>query len=419
MKQNLQKRFLTLQESYNKNRSSIEARLAEHNCETACTNSNEKCGAATKCCSTAETLSFKNKLETLLKQTELELQKAENDINYEMYDAKLSSAEELFEELQERVKPTWKKIADSLVFQILVVILLKSFVFGWYCVPTGSAEPNLLVGDRILANKMAYWFAPVKRGDLAVFDSPETPYSKQWLPYLWQRFVGIKVKTLGLPAGPENFVKRVVAIPGDVIEGKIEDGKPVVYRNGERLIEPYVNTLPLIAVQKMNGFVSPKNPIIRMLPSFLTWPFVKRKSENCGGHPSWYTYDPSVSYDDQPYYKLDANEVLKNPVTGEPFLRKAGEADPYDAFMKMRVPEGKYWCEGDSRRNSRDCRSWGFLDGNLIRGKASMIVYSINSEEIWWLFDLLKTPFSFWTRKLRPERSFTVLKNPLPESAQQ
>ncbi len=419
MKQNLQKRFLALQKSYTEKLSYIEAQTLQQQSTSPCSNSQKACSPSLQNGSDDTIGAQKNTLEKLLQQIEIELQKSENDINYASYDAKLNRAEALFEELQESIKPTWKKVADSLIFQILVVVLLKSFVFGWYCVPTGSAEPNLLVGDRILANKMAYWFSPVKRGDLAVFDSPEIPYSKKWLPYLWQRFVGIKVAILGLPAGPENFVKRVIAIPGDIIEGKIEDGKPVVYRNGERLVEPYVNTLPLIAVQKMNGFFSPKNPIIRMLPSFLTWPFVKRKSENCGGHPSWYTYDPSVSYDDQPYYKLDAHEVIKNPLTGEPFLRKAGEADPYDSFMKMRVPEGKYWCEGDSRRNSRDCRSWGFLDGSLVRGKASVIVYSINSEEIWWLFDLIKNPIDFWTKKLRAERFFNILRNPLSESEQQ
>ena len=406
MKEQLQKRFLKLNELYAEYKSYIEDRINQKSCSTNQT------------CNNTSNLNQKKELEALMGQIEQELKKPEADINYHAYIAKLGQAEELFEDLHHNVKPTWKKVFDSIFFQIAVVIILKTFIFGWYCVPTGSAEPNLLVGDRILANKTAYWFDSVKRGDLAVFDSPETPYSKKLLPYLWQRFVGIKIKALDLPGGPENFVKRVIGIPGDIIEGKIEDGKAVVYRNGEKLVEPYVNKLPLIAVQKMNGFFSPKNPIIKMLPSFLTWPFVKRKSENCGGHPSFYTYNPAVSYEDQPYYKLDAHEVLKNPITGKPFLRHAEEAGPEDTFMRMRVPEGKYWFQGDSRKNSRDCRSWGFVDGSLVRGKASMIVYSINSEEIWWLFDIIKNPINFWTKKLRAERFFTILKNVLPESEQ-
>ena len=418
MKKKLLNRFIELNDLYSEKKSYIEIQIKNQQKAASCKTTNNECCSTKKSCSADQNLQLKDTLEALFAQIKLELEKNDADINYQAYNLKIEQAEELFKELDYNVQPTWKKIRDSLLFQVFVVIFLKTFVFGWYCVPTGSAEPTLLVGDRILANKTAYWFDTVKRGDCAVFDSPEVAYSNNLLMYLWQRFVGVKIKFLGLPAGPENFVKRVIAIPGDIIEGKIEDGKPVVYRNGEKLVEPYVNTLPLIAVQKMNGFFSPKNPVFKVLPRFLTWPFIKRKSENCGGQPSWYTYDPAVSYEDQPYYKLEAHEVLKNPITGKPFLRNAGEPDSYDVFPRMRVPEGKYWCQGDSRRNSRDCRSWGFLDGNLIRGKASVIVYSINSEEIWWLFDILANPIDFWTKKLRSERSFTMLKNPLPESQQ-
>ncbi len=322
------------------------------------------------------------------------------------------------ENLPENPTPLWKKITDSFFFHVFLIVLLKSFVFGWYCVPTGCLEPTLLVGDRILANKTAYWFAPVKRGDLVIFDNPEITYSKKPLLYLWQRFIGIPIKQLGLPAGPDAWVKRVIAIPGDTLEGRIEDGKAVLYRNGERLDEPYVNPYPLIAVQKMNGFFSPRNPIIKALPSFLTRIFVKRKSDNCEGDPSWYTFNPEVPFDEQPYYKIEPQEIVRNRYTGEPFIRQAGKPERYDSFMKFTVPENHYWCQGDSRRNSKDSRSWGFLDGSRVRGKASMIVYSINSEEVSWFFDILKNPIDFWTKKLRSERSFSALKNPLPESQQ-
>lgn len=321
------------------------------------------------------------------------------------------------ENIPPKPQTLWNKVTDSLFFQLTLIFLLKAFVFGWYGIPTGCLEPALLVGDRIIANKTAYWFSSVKRGDLAIFDNPEIPYSKNTFIYLWQRFVGKKVKALGLPAGPDCWVKRVIAIPGDTLEGKIEDDKPVLYLNGKKLTEAYLNPYPLIAVRKINGFFSPKNSIIRALPSWLTWPIVKRQSDNCDGEPAFYTYDPSVSYEDQPYYKLEPQEVLKSPFTGKPFLRKPGIADPYDTF-KITVPENCYWCQGDSRRNSKDSRSWGLLNGDLIRGKASLIVYSINSEEILWLFDILKNPIDFWTKKLRTERSFTLLRNPLPESDQ-
>jgi signal peptidase I len=350
--------------------------------------------------------------------------------------------------------------------QLLFVFFLKAFIIGWYCVPTGSAEPNLLVGDRLVANKTAYWFSDPKRGDLIVFDNPEIPYSKNWIKYLWQRFVGVKIGFLGLPEGPDNFTKRVIGIPGDIIEGRVENGHPVLYRNGEKLDEPYVNPYPLIAVQKMNGFFPATNPVMKFFRNLRNSPALCagigltvaaiwyitnpadilpelgleltsvvvgalaayfphlvnyleiRKSENCKGYPSFYTYDPEKSFDEQPFYKIEEKEVCKSPFSGKPLLKKAGEADHYDVFMKMRLPEGKYWLQGDSRRNSHDCRAWGMIDRSLIRGKASIIIYSINSEEVWWLFDILKNPFAFWSKKLRPERSFTVLKNPLSPAEQ-
>ena len=464
MKHQLQKRFSDLMNLYNECTTNVERYLSSQEHPDF---SQETTSQAMQKQISEEYLynaSLKKNLDDLLHQIKGELSKPETDINYAAYSEKITIAENFLHELNNNIKPTWKKVSDSFFFQLLIVFLLKTFIFGWYCVPTGSAEVNLLVGDRILCNKTAYWFNPVKRGDLAVFDNPEKPYSKDKLTYLWQRFVGIEVPFLGLPEGPDNFVKRVIALPGDIVEGKIEDGKPTVYVNGNKLEEStYVNPYPLIAVQKMNGFFSPKTGIGKVLNSIQQSPalrtvfglsvgatfylgsfdlgigrelsaaaisvvgmigakflkvFITRKSDNCGGYPSWYSYDAEKSYADQPFYKLEAQEVIKNPVTGEPYLKNAGEPDSYDTFRRMRVPEGMYWLQGDSRRNSRDCRAWGFVDGSLIRGRASVIVYSINSEEIWWLFDILQNPLTFWSKRLRPERSFTMLRNPLPESAQ-
>lgn len=463
MKKQLQKRFSELLQLYKEHAHFIEQYLSAHSdAEILHANASQ---SAQKQMSEHYLFnaSLKKRIDDALRSVEAELQKEENDINYTVCLEKLATTEHSLNELIGNIKPTWKRITDSFFFQLLIVFLLKTFIFGWYCVPTGSAEPTLLVGDRILANKTAYWFSSVKRGDTVVFDNPEKPYSKNRLKALWQRFVGIEIPLLGLPEGPDNFTKRVLGIPGDIIEGKVEDGKPVIYLNGKKLEEPYVNPHPLIAVQKINGFVSPKSTLgaaltsiqksalirtglgfglaaLYYLSSFDFLPelskevsaivigigtiytakmlniFVKRKSENCGGHPSWYTYDPEKSYDQQPYYKLEEKEVILNPFTGKPFFRLPNDTDANDTFMRMRLPENTYWCQGDSRRNSKDCRVWGPVDGSLIRGKASIIVYSINSEEVWWLFDILKNPIDFWTKKLRAERSFTMIKNNVPQA---
>ena len=52
----------------------------------------------------------------------------------------------------------------SIAVALATAVILRMFIFGLYHVPTGSAEPNLLVGDRIWGNKMAYYFGKVKQG---------------------------------------------------------------------------------------------------------------------------------------------------------------------------------------------------------------------------------------------------------------
>ena len=61
---------------------------------------------------------------------------------------------------------------------------------------------------------------------------------------------------------------------------------------------------------------------------------------------------------------------------------------------------------GDSRRNSTDSRVWLFLDEDLIHGRASFIIYSIDSEEPFWLFELLRNPVRFFTKHVRFNRFF-------------
>lgn len=88
--------------------------------------------------------------------------------------------------------------------------VVRPFVAEVLFIPSGSMSPTLESGDRVLADKLAYRLGEPRRGELAVFDSPEE--------------------------GGLN-VKRVVGIAGDEVE--IRDG--VLHVNGERQREPYVN----------------------------------------------------------------------------------------------------------------------------------------------------------------------------------
>lgn len=299
--------------------------------------------------------------------------------------------------LDDSIKSFVRQTAESIAFLFVAVFVLRFLLFGLYSVPTGSAEPNILVGDRILGLKYPYLLGKVQRGDLAIFDRPDFIYDQEnVLNRLWQKYVGFPIPLFGLSSGPDSWVKRVIGLPGDVVEGKINsEGLTEIYINGKLLDEPYINPYPLIDVRRSSGFFAPELG----MPWFLNW---QAKTVH-------YTYDPNLSYAEQPFYKIDGDEVLQNQFTGKPILRMPRSPAYYDKFPARKIPEGKLWLMGDNRKNSHDCRNWGFLDAKLVTGRASRILFSIDSEETFWFFDLIKNPITFFTKRLRWNRFFRSL----------
>ncbi|MEI7580364.1 MAG: signal peptidase I [bacterium] len=305
-----------------------------------------------------------------------------------------------YKELVQISKPLWRQWIEAIVIAGGAAFFIRTFGFGIYHVPTGSAERNILVGDRLWGNKMAYRLQDPKRGELVIFNDPEFVYSTQSWQKLWQQYAGIPLLGI-LKGGPQNWVKRVIAVPGDTIEGRMEDGKTVVYLNGEKLHEPYVNPYPLIRLRKTTGFFNAFSLLGSLAPGFLRRTVSEVR----------YTYDPSVPLDQQPFYYMQPEELIRNPLTGDPLLLPAGEPcfeqrtrRNVDVFGPLVVPQGKYWVMGDSRRNSRDSRFWMFLDEEHVLGRASLVLYSLDSEESFWFFALLKNPLAFFTRIVRWDR---------------
>jgi signal peptidase I len=315
--------------------------------------------------------------------------------------AKVKAFRLLYKELHNMTKSELRQWVEALIVAGSVVFFLRNYVFGLYHVPTGSAEPNLLVGDRVWGNKLVYRIgAKPQYGELAMFEDPTFKYDEDSaINYYWQKYIGFPIPLLGLKTGPENLVKRVIAVPGDVIEGRIEGNRPVIYKNGTKLDEPYVNPYPLIGLDKKIGFLNFDYVGPLHVPNFL-----RQRSQYV-----FYTYVPSKDFSDQPFYNMSSEEVVLQPGSLHAWLRFPNEYSKVDQFGPITVPEGKYWMMGDSRKNSKDSRYWGFLDESLVLGRPSFIIYSVDSEEPLWLFELIKHPISFWTKSVRWSRSFMGL----------
>lgn len=262
----------------------------------------------------------------------------------------------------------------QIVVIILFVFLVRTFGFGLYQVPTGSMETTMLVGERFFADKLTVWFSPIKRGEVISFNTPQGKqdqlfdYSENPLVNVWQRYVW----------GPSNWTKRVIGIPGDHVEGRVEDGKPVVYLNGQKLDEPYLNKYPLVAA--WNDMPSAQSAVL---------------FRNAGYH--YYSFDPSKPWSEQTFYgkALQPAQLIRNN-PNFPIL-EPGTVKPEDTF-DVTLGANQYWVMGDNRMGSWDSRGWGPLDGNLIHGRIKLCIFSLDSLNGWWILDLLRHPIAFWSQ---------------------
>jgi signal peptidase I len=121
------------------------------------------------------------------------------------------------------------------VIALVVAFFLKTFVAQAFYIPSVSMEPQLHVGDRVIVSKLAYQLHDPRRGDIIVFPSPaDHRVDHSILPVRVLRgiFEGVG---LSKPQ-KEILIKRVIALPGETVEGR--DGH--VYVDGRLLVEPYL-----------------------------------------------------------------------------------------------------------------------------------------------------------------------------------
>lgn len=129
-----------------------------------------------------------------------------------------------------------REIPVLVVLAFALALLLKTFVVQAFYIPSGSMEPTLLPGDRVLVEKPFYH---PHRGDIIVFEDPHpAPRSDRGVVGGFLHWLS---QGLGFarPAS-EDFIKRVIGLPGDTVE--LRNGK--LYVNGRKVAEPYLRGTP-------------------------------------------------------------------------------------------------------------------------------------------------------------------------------
>jgi signal peptidase I len=193
----------------------------------------------------------------------------------------------------------------SLAEVLIVALFIMTFVLQNFEIPSGSMEDTLLVGDHVFVNREQFapparWMGPllpyrdIRRGDIVVFLSPEEK--------------GLFV------------VKRIIGVPGDHIH--LRDG--ALYRNGEKLDEPYV----------------------------------QHKVAN---------YDP---------YRDNFPAVPPSEMYGITSQEWIATLPSYIQGVDVVVPPDSYFGMGDNRDVSKDSRYWGFIPRKNVIGRPMFIYWS-------------------------------------------
>lgn len=204
----------------------------------------------------------------------------------------------------------WRGWIRPIAAVLIVLGSFRSAVADWNDVPTGSMNPTILEGDRIFVNKLAYGL--------------RFPFTDWWLTH-WDGPDRGDVVICYAPDSGVRLVKRIVGLPGDVLEMRnnrlLINGSPVEYGALDR--EP-------------DGWDTPKKTSLVLAEEHL----------GACAHP-----------------------VVLHP-----------RMPAQRSFRPTIVPEGRYFVMGDNRDNSRDSRAFGFVEREQIVGKATAVVWSLDRD---------------------------------------
>jgi signal peptidase I len=234
----------------------------------------------------------------------------------------------------------------TIVEALLIAVAIRSFLFQPFNIPSASMEPTLLVGDYLFVSKFSYGYSR---------------YSFPFSPPLFSGRIWAREPDRGdiivFRHGPDDFIKRLIGLPGDRIQVK---GGVV-----------FINDKP-VERRKVADFVG-RDP--------------------CG-----------FSFPDAPPVRVEQwRETLPNGVSFNTLQcsLRSGRADDTEVYT---VPSGHFFMMGDNRENSEDSRfpDVGYVPFEVLIGRAQIIFFSVGGGASAW-------EFWRWPTSLRWNRLFTLL----------
>ena len=268
-------------------------------------------------------------------------------------------------------KISWWEEFRGLIAMLALVLGFHTFIAKPFYIPSISMMPSLLVGDQLIVSKYPYgwsWVSP----SFHIFPRSTTRFFGRTPAYG-------DIVIVVPPGSKEDYIKRVVALPGDRIAVRngqiILNGKPV-----PQTVEPPVQ-IPADDALRCDGG-----------PCYTAFADYRTRLPN--GHEVY----------ELPTYR----EVLPNGAT---YLIIDHMNQPLDNYAEIKVPEGHVFLMGDDRDHSADSRApveelglGGPVPLSDVGGRAEFITFSLNGTQSW-------NPLTWWGA-LRGDRAMTSLRPP-------